>query len=52
MSLFIRAISLLKLALVNILSKTEAVDSLTTLMDENQMLQKEECEKRIIRWGN
>ena len=36
----------------NILSKTEAVDSLTALMDENQMLQKEECEKRIIRWGN
>lgn len=34
-----------------ILSKIEAIDCLTTLMDENQTLQKEECEKKIIRWG-
>ena len=35
-----------------LLSKAEAIDSLTTLMDENQTLQKEECEKKIIRWKN
>lgn len=34
-----------------ILSKIEAIDCLKTLMDENQTLQKEECEKKIIRWG-
>lgn len=36
----------------NILSKTEAVDNLTTLMEENRALRKEECEKKIVRWRN
>ncbi|PBC68183.1 hypothetical protein BGX14_0531 [Fibrobacter sp. UWS1] len=36
----------------NILSKKEAVENLTTLMEENRILLKEECEKRIVRWEN
>lgn len=36
----------------NLLSRTEAVDNLTTLMDGNRTLRKEECEKKIVRWKN
>ena len=36
----------------NILSKKEAVENLTALMEENRILLKEECEKRIVRWKN
>ena len=36
----------------NILSKKEAVENLTALMEENRILLKEACEKRIVRWKN